>query len=52
MVGIEWLFRLETTVTLGMGITDGNILFYHGISKGSLDKKFSMREYKNRTIYD
>ena len=32
-------FRLATTVTLGMGITYGKLLFCHGISKGSVDKK-------------
>ena len=31
-------FRLATTVELGIGITDGNILFCHGISEVSVDK--------------
>ena len=47
-----WLFIIATTVTLGVGITDGNILFYHGVSEGSLDKKIPTRDYNNRTIYD
>ena len=45
-------FRLATTVALGMGITDGKLLFCHGISEESVDKKISMREYKNSTVYD
>ena len=35
-----------------MGITDGKLLFYHGISEGSVDKKISTSEYNNRTVYD
>ena len=35
-----------------MGITDGNILLCHGISEESEDKKNSLREYNNRTVYD
>ena len=31
--------RLDTTVALGMGITEGKLLFYHGISNGSKNKK-------------
>ena len=44
--------RLTTTVALGTRITYGKLLFYHGISEGSVDKKFSTREYKNMTVYD
>ena len=44
--------RLATTVSLGISITDGGLLFCHGISEGSLEKKVSMREYNNRTVYD
>ena len=44
-------FRLATTVALGMGITDGKLLFCHRISKESLDKKIQTREYNSRTIY-
>ena len=28
-------FRLATTVELGMGIADGKILYYHGVSEGN-----------------
>ena len=35
--------RLETTVELGMGITDGKLLFCHGNSEGTAEKKFSAR---------
>ena len=45
-------FRLETIVALGMGITYGNILFYHGIYKRRGDKKISIREYNERAVYD
>ena len=31
-------FRLATTVALGMGITDVQILFCHGFSEGNVDK--------------
>ena len=45
-------FRLATTLALGMGITDGNILFCHGISEGSVDNKSSTREYNTRKVYE
>ena len=45
-------FRLVTTVVLGMGITDENILFCHGISEQSRENKISMREYNDRTVYN
>ena len=45
-------FRFATIVTLGMEITDGKLLFFHGISERSVDKKISMRAYNNRTVYD
>ena len=34
-----------------MGITDINILFYHGISEQSRYKNVSMIEYNERTVY-
>ena len=45
-------FRLATTVELGMGITDGNLLHCHGVAEGNKDKKISTLEYNNRTVYD
>ena len=45
-------FRLATTVSLGVGITYGKLLFCHGISEERSDKKISTGEYKNRTIYE
>ena len=45
-------FRLATTVTLGMGITDGKLLYYHGVTEVNVDKKISTFEYKNRTVYE
>ena len=32
-------FRLATTVALGMGITDGKLLYCHGVAEGNNDKK-------------
>ena len=45
-------FRLSTTVALGMGITDGKLLFCHGFSKESAEKKVSTVEYNNRSVYE
>ena len=45
-------FRLETTVVLGMGITDGKLLYCHGVAEGNEDKKIPTLEYNNRTVYD
>ena len=44
-------FRIETAVALGMGITDGKILFCHGISQDSEENTISTKEYNNRTVY-
>ena len=45
-------FRLATTVAFGMGITDGKLLYCHGVAEGNVDKKFSTLEYSNRTVYN
>ena len=45
-------FRLATTVTLGIGITDVKILYCHGVSEGILDRKVSTLDYNNRKVYD
>ena len=45
-------FRLATTVALGMVITEGNILVYHGIPEESDKKKISLRYYNARTFYE
>ena len=45
-------FRLTSTVESVVGITNGKILYCHGISEGSVEKKNPMREYINRTVYD
>ena len=37
-------FRLSTTVALGMGIIDGNLLYCHGVAERNVDKKFSTLE--------
>ena len=37
-------FRLATTVVLVMGITDGDLLFFHGIPEGSANKNISTRD--------
>ena len=43
-------FRLAATVALGMGITDGKLLYCHGVAEGNKDKKISTLEYNNRTL--
>ena len=45
-------FILTNIVALGVCITDGKILFCHGVSYQSRVNKFSMREYNYRTVYD
>ena len=45
-------FRIATTVTLGMRITDANLLFYNGISEQNRDKKFLTRGSNDSTVYD
>ena len=45
-------FRLATTVALGMGITDGKLLYCHGVAEGNVGRKISTLEYNNRTVYD
>ena len=37
---------------MGMGITDGNLLYCHSVAEGKKDKKISTLEYNNRTDYD
>ena len=43
---------LTTVVALGMGIIDGKILLYNGISEQIKDNKITTRDYNNRTVYD
>ena len=45
-------FRLANTVALGMGITDGKLLYCHGVSEGNVDRKISTLDYNTRTVYD
>ena len=45
-------FRLETTVTLGMGITHGKLLYCNGVAQVNVDKKNLTLDYNNRTVYD
>ena len=45
-------FRPATTVTLGMGIIYGKLLFCHGVSEVKMNNTFSIREYNNSTVYD
>ena len=45
-------FRLATSVALGMGIIDGNIIFCHGISQESEYKTISTKEHNNGMVYD
>ena len=34
-------FRLATAVKFGMVITDGKLLYYHGVAEGNVDRKSS-----------
>ena len=45
-------FSLATTVSLCMGVTDGKLVYCHGVAEGNKDKKISTLEYNNRTVYD
>ena len=45
-------FRIATTAALGVGITDGKLLYCHGVAEGNQDKKKSTLDYNNRTVYD
>ena len=40
------------TLVLFMGITDGKLLYCHGVAEGNAKKKISTLEYNNRTVYD
>ena len=44
-------FILANTVSLGVGIVYGNLLYFLGVAEGNLDRKFSTLEYNNRTVY-
>ena len=37
---------------LGVGITDGKLLYSHGVSEGVVDRKISTLEYTNKTVYE
>ena len=39
-------------MALCVGITDGELLYCHGVSEGTMDKKISTLECNNRTVYD
>ena len=39
-------------MVLGMDITDGKLLYCHGVAEVKEDKNFSTLEYNNRTVYD
>ena len=45
-------FRLATTVALGIGIADGELIFCHGVSQKSENKTISTKYYNIRAIYD
>ena len=45
-------FRLATKFALGTGITDGKLIYCHGVSEGNVDKKISTLDYNNRAVYD
>ena len=45
-------FRLAANLALGTGITDGKLLYCHGVAEGNKDKKISTLEYNIRTVHD
>ena len=45
-------FILVTSVTLGVGITDGKLLYCHGVTEVNVYRKVSTLQYNNRTVYD
>ena len=45
-------FRIEKTMALGMGITDGKLLYCHGVAEGNGEKKISILKYNNSTVYE
>ena len=45
-------FRTTTTVELDVGITDGKLLYCHGVAEVNEDKKILTLEYKNRTVHN
>ena len=45
-------FRLSNTVALGMGITDGSLLYCHGVSEENVERKISTLECNKRTVCD
>ena len=47
-----WLSRPAATVVLNMRITDGKLLYYHGISEENMDRNFFTLKDNNRIIYD
>ena len=42
---------LLAKVELGMGITDANIPFCHGISEENRDKRITLRYYNGRKLF-
>ena len=44
-------FRLATKLALGMGITDGKLLYCHVVSDGNMDRRILTLDYNNRTVY-
>ena len=44
-------FRLATTVALGMGITDGKLLYFHGVAEVNVGKNKSTLNYRNSMVY-
>ena len=45
-------FILANTVALGMVITDGKLIYCHGVAEGIKEKKISTLKYNNRTVYE
>ena len=50
--GLYHVLRPETTVALGTGIEDGELLYCHEVAEVNADKKISTLDYNNRTFYE
>ena len=44
--------RLTNTVAFSIFITNGKLLYCHGVSEENVDKKLSVLDCNNRTVYD
>ena len=51
MVKVLTEFSEATEMALGVGITDGKLLYFHGVAEVNVDKKIKILKYNNSTVY-